>query len=123
MKVRKVFFYFFLLIAMLISLALGFVEIRTLIAGDFALAESPIKAALGYGFRFAFFVFVLLILISRGVGEAQKDKGMSFQFTIIYIIAIIGAAVSFLFYDWYFSAALFVSLFASLVLSSFQPAQ
>lgn len=116
---RKIFFYLFAIITMVLLLAFSFVEIRTLVSGDFGLDESPIQGALSHAFRALFFVLVLLILVSRMVGEAQKERGITLSFFIVYMAACFGVAASIFFYDWYVPAALVAGLILTLICSTF----
>ena len=117
---RKICFYAFALLAMLLCLILGFIEMRTLVSGDWALLQSPLAGASSYLFRGLYFLLTLLILISFFVGQTQH-KPITYPFILIYLFATVGAGLSFLFYDWYFSAALVGLLILTFLFARFRP--
>ena len=106
---RKIFFYLGATLSVLLVVVLGFIEIRTLVAGDWQLAENPILSSLSYGFRSAFFVFALLVVINVIIFEVQADRKFSPQLIFIEALVLAGAGLSAFFYEWYIALALFAS--------------
>ena len=120
--VRKILFYLFSGAACLLSLALGFVEIRTLVSRDWALAENPLASAFGYGFRILFFALALVLLVTRIVDESRSNGGMTPTRYVIFLFLVMGSACTFFFYDWFFALPYTICVFLTLVLSSSQSA-
>ncbi len=103
---RAVFSWIGIVISVVLSLALGFVEGRTLFSGDWKLAENPALAGFGYAMRLLYFVLLLVFAVLAILNEVSS----SFKLGPLAILApcalVIGAVASFLFYQWYFCAAL-----------------
>ena len=103
---RAVFSWIGMVLSIVLSLALGFVEGRTLFSGDWKLAENPALAGFGYAMRLIYFVLLLAFAVLAIINEVSS----SFKLGPLAILApcalVIGAVASFLFYQWYICAAL-----------------
>ena len=116
---RKIFFYLFDSLAIVLSAVLAFIEIRTIVSGDWALAESPIANNLSYGFRAVFFVFAFLLFVARFVGEAKGSKPDFPLIGCLYGALGVGCVFLFFHFVWYLALAFTVLACLTLLLGRF----
>ena len=111
--VRAIFCWIGIVLGVVLSLGLGFVEGRTLFAGDWKLAENPGLAATGYAMRLLYFLLLLAFCVVAIINEVSSFKLYPLM-VLIPLALVIGAVASFFFYQWYITAGL---LFATGLLS------
>ena len=105
---RAIVFWVGSVLTFVVSLALAFVEARTLFAGDWKLAEHPGLAATGYALRAVFFLVAIAFCVIAVINEVRKKGPLPFGLRMIPIFLALGAGASFLFYQWFVSLAILV---------------
>ena len=96
------------IIGVLLSLALGFIEIRALIEGIYVLYENQVAQFLRLIFRF---MMMLLLLANAIIGIIvlwKKGNLVTVSLSLGFGAAFIGI-LCFLFYEWYIALALTLS--------------
>ena len=89
-------------IVILFSLVFTFIELRTLLAGDYALFNSPVLGFFSYFFRSVFFLgmFSNTLALAMYVG-LKEEKERYLTLLIIGVGLFVGSFMSLLFYAWF----------------------
>lgn len=94
--------------SLLISNVFAFVELRTLIAGDWKLAENPTMECFVFIFRSLFFLMMFFNAVHVIIRLVNHQK-MSTN-DLIFNAALLGASIfTLMFYEWFFVIILVVS--------------
>ena len=114
--VGRIFSIFFLVIASLLALVFAFIEIRSLVAGDFLLMNTPALSFIGYLFRFFYFLALCTFNISLLINIIQK-KPLNFVFLFLIPFVLFSSLFSIFFYSTYvYFLVIFIALVPALVL-------
>ena len=114
--VGRIFSIFFLIIASLLALVFAFIEIRSLVAGDFLLMNTPTLSFIGYLFRFFYFLALCTFNISLLINIIQK-KPLNFVFLFLIPFVLFSSLFSIFFYSTYvYFLVIFIALVPALVL-------
>ena len=92
-----------------LSLALGFIEIRTIIAGDTGVYENAFAQTLRLLLRLFGLMFVLASAVLSLIGAKKKGTVAAIAVALC-LGSLIFALFSLFFYEWYFGLALIVGL-------------
>ena len=100
----------------LVALAFSFIEIRSIVAGDFTLMNNQISSLVGYLFRALYFLFLLALCITLII---SKVKNNVFEVATFGAAAglFIGAIVSFAFYHMIVSIAVILVALIPLIIT------
>ena len=114
--VGRIFASFFLILAGLLATVLAFIEIRSLVAGDFLLMNTPALSFVGYLFRFLYFVALCSFNVTLFINIILKKK-LSFIFLFFIPFILLSSAFSIFFYSTYiYFLVIFIALVPALVL-------
>ena len=111
---RDILFYIVISLASVVSIAFSFVELRTLLAGDFLLFNNAFVGGLGYFLRSAFYLTILALCVFLVIFRVRKLK-VNIIILFASISILVGALHSLAFYDYYISL---VVIFISLLLTA-----
>lgn len=91
-----------LVISALIGIIFGFIEFRSLFAGDFALMNNPAASFFSYLFRGLYFLTIIItsILVFKSVCLKHKTSAILLSLSIALLAS---GFVTFIFYEFYFS--------------------
>ena len=96
-------------IVCLLCVALGFIEMRTLVAGDAILYESPLNQTLRLFFRFLGVALIFVAGILSCVALWKKGTLLAISVTMN-AGALVFATISMFFYEWYIALGLIVGI-------------
>lgn len=86
-----------LVIVGLAALAFAFIEIRSLVAGDFTLMQNPTNSAIGYAARGVFYIAMLLCVVWL-FGNKIIKKRTTINLLILSILVAASSITLFFFY-------------------------
>ena len=97
MKFLRFLSFILLVIVGLAALAFAFIEIRSLVAGDFTLMQNPTNSAIGYAARGVFYVAMLLCVVWL-FGNKIIKKRTTINLLILSILVAASSITLFFFY-------------------------
>ena len=112
MKFQRVFSYVVLVLAGLLATVFAFIEIRSVVAGDFTLMQNPSNGAVGYICRGLFYVTMLVNVVWLFINKVNK-KRTSLNLLILSGLLVLSSVTLFFFYM--FAIALVVLVVNALV--------
>ena len=86
-----------LVIVGLVTFALAFIEIRSLVAGDFTLMQNPATSAIGYAARGLFYVAMFFCVLWL-LGNKIRKKRTTINLLILSILVAASSITLFFFY-------------------------
>ncbi len=87
-------------ITILLAIVFSFIELRSLIAGDYSLFNNPAEGFVGYLFRGLYFVIILVFFIFLLI-IYLTNKEMKFIYYFIGMLLLIGSLFTVFFYSTY----------------------
>ena len=110
--VKTILFYLGVIFVSLVAILFAFVELRSLFAGDFILTNGVIVGFISYLYRGIYFLSILALAIFLVIYRKRKKKVDIVLFSVS-IALLIGAIISFNFYDYFITLAI---IFIDLIL-------
>ena len=111
--VKSILVYIGLVIASLVAIVFGFLQIRSLFAGDYSLMNNSTISFLGYLFRSLYFLSILALSIAIVVFRIKQKKICVILF-MSSLALLVGAFLSFIHFEYFVSL---VIIFACLILA------
>ena len=112
--VKTILFYLGITVASLVALVFAFVELRSLFAGDFTLMHDGFAYLLGSIFRSLYFLSIIALGVFHILFRIKKKPVCIVLFALC-ISLLIGAFLSFIFYDYFITLAI---IFINLILAT-----
>ena len=113
--VKSILVYIGLVIASLIAIVFGFLQIRSLFAGDYSLMNNSTISFLGYLFRGLYFLSILALSIAIVVFRIKQKKICIILF-MSSLALLVGAILSFIHFEYYVSlVVIFVCLILAII--------
>ena len=112
MKFQRGFSYVILVLAGLLATIFAFIEIRSVVAGDFSLMQNPSNSVVGYICRALFYAAMLANVIWLFINKINK-KRTTLNLLILSGLLVLSSVTLFFFYM--FAIALAVLVFNALV--------
>lgn len=116
--IKKISFMTISILTGIIGLIFAFIELRPLFASDFLLYENPTFSFVSYLLRGLFFIIVIFNAVILSI-HVFIGKKFSILGTLLTIAIILGAGLSFLFFQWYVALILVVLNLILLVIRLF----
>ena len=107
MKIQRVLSYILLGLAIIISIAFAFIELRSTFAGDFLLMNDTAKSFVGYVARSLFYLAMLTNVILVLINKIMK-KRTQYYVLVLSSALVAGSIPLFFFYLFYIGLAVFV---------------
>ena len=107
MKFQRSFSYVILVLAGLLATIFAFIEIRSVVAGDFSLMQNPSNSAVGYVCRALFYVIMLINMIWLFINKINK-KRTTFNLLILSGLLVLSSVTLFFFYMFVIALAVLV---------------